>query len=88
MVAQKPFDTAFGSAHRPVVTFSPVVLPVPGRQVDLQMKVSAPARASNLPIILFSHGHGRWSFLSSLHGFGPLVDFYAAHSPPVGAKAQ
>jgi len=79
MIAQKPFDSAFGSAPHPVVTFSPVVLPVPGRQVDLQIKVSAPARGSNLPVILFSHGHGRSNFLSSLHGYGPLVDFYAAH---------
>jgi predicted dienelactone hydrolase len=74
MVAQKPFDSAFGSAPQPVVTFSPVVLPVPGRQVDLQIKVSAPARGSNLPIIPFSHGHGRSNFLSSLHGYGVLLD--------------
>jgi predicted dienelactone hydrolase len=79
MVARESFDNAVGSAPQAVVTFSPVVLPVPGRQVDLQMKVSAPASGSNLPIILFSHGHGRSNFLSSLHGYGPLVDFYAAH---------
>ena len=79
MSQPKPFDPKPGSTANPVVTFSPVVLPVPGRQVDLQIKVSAPAAGSGLPIILFSHGHGRSNFLSSLHGYGPLVDFYAAH---------
>ena len=67
------------SASTPVVSFSPVVLSVPGRQVELQLKVSAPATGSDLPIILLSHGHGQANFLSSLRGYGPLVDFYAAH---------
>ena len=66
------------SAPNPVVSFSPVVLSVPGRQVDLQIKVSVPATGSDLPIILLSHGHGQANFLSSLRGYGPLVDFYAA----------
>jgi len=78
MIQLKPLDPKLGSASSPVVSFSPVVLPVPGRQVDLQLKVSAPATGSKLPVILFSHGHGRSNFLSSLHGYGPLVDFYAA----------
>ena len=63
----------------PVITFSPVVLPVPGRIVDLRMKVSAPASGSDLPVILLSHGHGPSNFVSSLHGYGPLADFWAAH---------
>ena len=62
----------------PVITYTPVVFKVPGRQVDLQIKVSAPATGTNLPIILFSHGHGQSNFLSSLRGYGPLVDYYAA----------
>ena len=78
MFSLKSFHPNRGSAPNPVVNFSPVVLPVPGRHVDLQMKVSAPATGTNLPILLFSHGHGRSNFLSSLHGYGPLVDFYAA----------
>ena len=32
-----------------------------------------------MPIILLSHGHGRSIYLSSLRGYNPLVDFYAAH---------
>jgi dienelactone hydrolase len=73
-----PFDSKPSFSANPILTFSPVVLSVPGRQVDLQIKISMPAVGNNLPIILFSHGHGRSNFLSSLHGYGPLVDFYAA----------
>ncbi|MGW0650854.1 alpha/beta hydrolase family protein [Streptomyces umbrinus] len=67
------------SASVPVCSFSPVVLPVAGRAVDLQVKVSAPARGTGLPVILLSHGHGPSHFVSSLHGYGPVVDFWAAH---------
>ena len=63
----------------PVVSFSPVELSVPGRAVDLQVRVSAPATGSDLPIILLSHGHGNSNYLSSLRGYSPLADFYAAH---------
>jgi pimeloyl-ACP methyl ester carboxylesterase len=63
----------------PVITYSPVVLEVPDRLVDLEMKVSAPATGDDLPIILLSHGHGVANFLSSLRGYGPLADFWAAH---------
>ena len=38
------------------------------------MRVSAPATGSELPVIVFSHGFG-----SSLNGYGPLADFWAAH---------
>ena len=63
----------------PIIAFSPVILPVAGRYVDLEMKVSAPASGSNLPIILLSHGHGASNFLSSYRGYGPLADFFASH---------
>ena len=62
----------------PVISFSPVVLPVAGRHADLEIKVSAPASGSNLPVILLSHGHGASNFLSSYRGYGPVVDFFAA----------
>lgn len=68
-----------GAAPTPVISFSPVVFPVTGRQVVLQMKVSSPATGSKLPVIILSHGHGRSNFLSSLHGYGPLADYFAAH---------
>lgn len=62
----------------PVVSVAPVVLRTPDREVDLELRVSAPATGGDLPIILFSHGHGMSNYLSSLYGYGPLTDFYAA----------
>jgi len=62
-----------------VVTYSPVVFDVPGRPVPLEIKVSMPESGSDLPVILLSHGHGRANFLSSLNGYGPVVNFWAAH---------
>lgn len=67
------------SAPTPVISVSPVVVSVPGRAVDLQMRVSAPVTGHELPIILLSHGHGRSNNLSSLNGYGPLANFWAAH---------
>ncbi|MCI2421569.1 alpha/beta fold hydrolase [Saccharopolyspora sp. K220] len=68
-------DTATAvSAPTPIVSVKPVVLEAPGRGADLRVKISAPTAGSGLPIILFSHGFG-----SSLDGYGPLVDFWAAH---------
>ncbi|MFI1579633.1 alpha/beta hydrolase family protein [Embleya sp. NPDC020630] len=58
----------------PVVSVQPVVLVAPDRGVDLRVRVAAPVGGSGLPIVVFSHGFG-----SSLHGYGPLVDFWAAH---------
>ncbi len=67
------------SASTPVVSVSPVVLPAPGRAVDLPLRVSAPTTGRDLPIILLSHGQGRSNHLSSLNGYAPLADFWAAH---------
>lgn len=81
MTTPKPITEDAGiptTEPTPVTAYSPVTLPVPGRHVDLQMKVSAPVTGSSLPIILFSHGHGPSNFTSSLHGYGPLVTFWAA----------
>lgn len=61
-----------------VTSFSPVRLAVPGRPVDLHVKVSAPVTGRALPVLLLSHGHGPSNFVSSLRGYGPLVDFWAA----------
>jgi hypothetical protein len=63
----------------PVLTYSPVVLDVPGRAVPLEIKVSMPESGTDLPVILLSHGHGQAIFLSSLDGYGPLANFWAAH---------
>lgn len=63
----------------PVLSVAPVVLPVPGRPVDLQVRVSVPVTGGDLPIILLSHGQGHSNHLSSLNGYAPLADFWAAH---------
>lgn len=70
---------------KPIVVYSPLILKTPGRRADLQLRVTAPAAAnsgvsganSSLPILLFSHGHGRSEWLSSQQGYAPLVEFYA-----------
>ncbi|MFH7594620.1 chlorophyllase [Streptomyces racemochromogenes] len=66
-------------APAPVLSLSPVVLSVPGRPVDLQVRVSAPVTGTGLPVILLSHGHGPSNNLSSLNGYAPLANFWAAH---------
>ncbi|WDZ90435.1 chlorophyllase [Nocardiopsis sp. HUAS JQ3] len=63
----------------PVLSVSPVVLPAPDRAVDLQVRVSVPATGGGLPIVLLSHGHGPSHHLSSLNGYAPLANFWAAH---------
>ncbi len=58
----------------PVVAVKPVVLRAPDRGTDLTVKITAPVDGRALPVILLSHGYG-----SSLEGYGPLADFWAAH---------
>lgn len=74
-------DTTY-AAHTvfttPVLSVAPVVLPAPERAVDLHVRVSAPVTGEALPIILLSHGHGRSQHLSSLDGYAPLANFWAA----------
>ncbi|MEU9785680.1 chlorophyllase [Streptomyces phaeochromogenes] len=67
------------SSPTPVLSVSPVVLPAPGRAADLQVRVSAPVTGRNLPVILLSHGQGYSNHLSSLNGYAPLANFWAAH---------
>ena len=63
----------------PVLSYSPLVLSVPGRPVDLEVRVTAPETGTDLPVILLSHGQGPSNNLSSLNGYAPLVNFWAAH---------
>ncbi|WP_251037378.1 alpha/beta hydrolase family protein [Paenibacillus albidus] len=58
----------------PILSLKPLVLSTPEHGEDLQIRVSAPATGSELPVIIFSHGFG-WS----LDGYGPLADFWSAH---------
>ncbi|ORY68319.1 Alpha/Beta hydrolase protein [Pseudomassariella vexata] len=69
------------NAPKPIISFSPVVLDAPGRPVPLELRVTVPSTstADALPIVLLSHGHGRSNYLSSLEGYAPLAEFWAAH---------
>ncbi len=78
-MSKSTYEARTVSAPAPVLSVSPVVLPAPGRAVDLQVRVSAPVTGSELPVILLSHGHGYSSNLSSLNGYAPLASFWAAH---------
>ncbi|NSL42877.1 chlorophyllase [Streptomyces sp. 8P21H-1] len=82
MVLNTAYADAYGfpvGEPTPILSYSPVVLDVPDRPVRLEIKVTAPATGTGLPVIVLSHGHGGANFLSSLRGYGPLVDFWAAH---------
>ncbi|WP_217168010.1 chlorophyllase [Streptomyces sp. AC512_CC834] len=61
-------------AAAPVVSVKPVVLHAPERGEDLRVRVSAPVTGHDLPVVLLAHGFG-----SSLDGYGPLADHWAAH---------
>ncbi|MFD2079145.1 Predicted dienelactone hydrolase [Actinopolymorpha cephalotaxi] len=63
-----------GTAPTPVVSVKPILLPAPERGEDLRLRVAAPATGTRLPMILFSHGYE-----SSLEGYRPLTDYWAAH---------
>ncbi len=77
-MSESTFAAVAASWPVPVLSVSPVVLSTPGRAVDLQVRVSAPVTRSELPIILLSHGHGYSNHLSSLNGYAPLANFWAA----------
>ncbi|MGW3465911.1 alpha/beta hydrolase family protein, partial [Streptomyces olivaceoviridis] len=70
--------TTTATPPTPVLSYSPVVLPLPGRPVDLQVRVTAPATGTRLPVVLLSHGHGNSHHLSSLNGYAPLAHLWAA----------
>lgn len=63
----------------PTITINPVTLPAPDRGLPLELRVTAQVTGDKLPIILLSHGHGPSLYIPSKDGYGPLVDFYAAH---------
>jgi predicted dienelactone hydrolase len=76
--AAAPSSTAAPSTARSgtqqVLSVRPVVLSAPGRGDDLQVRVTAPAIGTDLPVIVFAHGFGQ-----SMSSYDPLVDFWAAH---------
>ena len=71
--AATPLGSVIG-APSPVVSVAPVRLAAPGRPVPLEVRVSAPATGTDLPVVVFSHGNG-WN----LDGYAPLTAFWASH---------
>lgn len=59
------------------VSFSPVRLPMVGREQPLEMRITAPMSGDDLPIVLLSHGHGPSHYIPSKDGYGPLANFLA-----------
>ena len=59
--------------HQQTLAVKPIAVPSAGRDIDLQVKVTAPTQGDNLPVIVFSHGNA-WS----MDGYEPLVDRWAA----------
>jgi len=66
------------TATAPVLSYNPVVLPTPGRPVDLSLRVTAPETGGDLPVILLSHGHGFALNLASQDGYAPIAARWAA----------
>jgi predicted dienelactone hydrolase len=58
------------------VAYTPIRLPMEGRQ-PLELRLSAPAAGSNLPIVLLSHGFGPSNYIPSKDGYGPLAQFWS-----------
>ncbi len=58
------------------VAYTPIRLPMTGRQ-PLELRLTAPATGSNLPIVLLSHGFGPSNYIPSKDGYAPLVQFWA-----------
>ena len=82
MVANPMMDQSSSNTGRitpPVIlSIGPVVLAAPGRAVDMHLRITAPRTGRDLPIILLSHGQGGSHYLSSLLGYGPLAQAWAA----------
>lgn len=62
-----------------ILSVTPITLSVPGRGLDLELRLTAPVSGRNLPVVLFSHGHGPSLYLPSKDGYGPIVNFLASH---------
>jgi dienelactone hydrolase len=58
----------------PILSIKPVTLPAPERGDDLQVRVSAPASGTDLPVVVLAHGFGK-----SMSSYDPLVDFWAGN---------
>jgi len=63
----------------PALSISCITLAAKDRGLPLEMRITAPMVGEQLPIILFSHGHGPSLYTPSKDGYGPLATFLAEH---------
>ncbi|MGY6251352.1 alpha/beta hydrolase family protein [Bosea thiooxidans] len=63
----------------PAVSISRITLSALDRGLDLELRVTAPAVGRDIPVVLFSHGHGPSLYIPSKDGYGPLASFWAEH---------
>ncbi|USX52413.1 chlorophyllase [Lentzea sp. HUAS12] len=67
-------STALPTFTTPIISVKGIVLPAPDRGDDLQVRVSAPATGTDLPIVVLAHG-----FSGSMSNYDPIVDFWAGN---------
>ncbi|WP_377297711.1 alpha/beta hydrolase family protein [Rhizobium sp. SGZ-381] len=58
------------------VAYTPICLVMAGRQ-PLELRLTAPASGSGLPIVLLSHGYGPSYYIPSKNGYAPVAQFWA-----------
>lgn len=58
------------------VAYTPIRLPMAGRQ-PLELRLTAPAAGSGLPVVILSHGFGPSRYIPSKDGYAPLAQFWA-----------
>jgi predicted dienelactone hydrolase len=69
------------------VAYTPIRLPMPGRQ-PLELRLTAPAAGGDLPIVILSHGFGPSNYLPSKDGYAPLAQFWAERGIAVVQPTQ
>jgi len=74
MSSSMPQGRSPASGLPAIASVTPLIFPARDRGSDLHIKISAPIMGDALPVIIFSHGNGQ-----SLHAYGPLADYWAAH---------
>ena len=60
--------------NAPIIGVKPVILPAPERGDDLQVRISAPASGTGLPVLVLAHGFGLL-----MSAYDPLVDYWAGN---------
>jgi predicted dienelactone hydrolase len=80
-------------APDPVLTlaYTPIRLPMAERQ-PLELRLTAPATGTHLPIVILSHGFGPSLHIPYKDGYAPLVQFWAERGfaviPPTHASSR